>query len=134
MRIAGATASDIAAQLRLSPKTIWRYISERVTEISEMEHSPDLRREHWHISIERLEAIYRHHYPLSEAGNAQSAAICLRAIEQVARLCGLEGAPAETKIPDSQIVERAKKIISPMLNAHIGALLDRHHSQPQDSQ
>lgn len=124
LRVAGVPAVKIARRMNVSDKTVWRYISERLSEIEAIEQSVELKREHWQFSMDRLETIYRHHFPQSAKGNTRSAAICLRAVDQMAKLCGLEGKPVQTDKGAIKvgIIERIR-IISPILADRAAALV-----------
>lgn len=107
----GWTLEEIGREMGVSAATISTDIARRIREMEAMASDEEGLTAHWHMAMTRLEAIFRHHFELSAEGNAQSAAICLRAIEQMSRLAGLDaGKPGETHsaITHSQIADRVR--------------------------
>lgn len=108
----GWSLEEIGRKMGVSAATISTDIALRIREMEAMASDEEGLTAHWHMAMTRLESIFRHHFDLSAEGNAQSAAICLRAVEQMSRLAGLDaGKPSEgvTTLTHSQITARVRE-------------------------
>lgn len=124
LKVQGLTLEEIGRRLGVTAMTISADVNERIRELEAMATNEEALLAHWHMAMMRLEAIFKHHFTLSEEGNAHSAAICLRAVEQMAKLAGLEsGKPEEsqTRFGHSHILDRVRES-SPALMGRLESL------------
>lgn len=124
MKVNGDTCETIARKLGCSAMTISTDVAHRISELEHLGRNEEAMIAHWHIAMLRLEAIFKHHFDLSAEGNPQSAAICLRAVEQMTKLAGFEAGKPQGKLEvlgHTQIMDRIRES-SPALVARIAEL------------
>jgi hypothetical protein len=115
MRANGATYATIGAKLEVSERRAWKMVQEGLQRLNDQMalDAEKLRRE----SVEMIDQILQGHLPRAVDGDSKSAQVCLRALDQKARLYSLvkvqaaqEGPTPVAKMSEEELRAEARRL------------------------
>src|SRR5690349_21814351 len=77
LRRAGVAVDAIASRMKVHPSTVYAWIQDAIRNIPR-EEAEELRA----LEMDRLDAIFRGHFPAAVSGDGRSADVCLKVMER----------------------------------------------------